>query len=110
MGVSRATVTKWKKRYEQEGIEGLRDRSSRAKTFPRALGEHVIEAICRLRRELGVGPHRIAYELGLARSTVYAVLKRFGLHVLRRLDRSTRSVIRYERGRPGELIHLDIKN
>ncbi len=108
-GVSRATVAKWKKRFLEEGESGLRDRSSRAKHFPHALGEDVVEAICRLRRELGVGPHRIAWELRLPRSTVYAVLKRFGLQVLRRLDRSTRSVIRYERERPGELIHLDIK-
>lgn len=109
MGVSRSTVAKWRKRHLVEGIEGLRDRSSRAKRFPSALGDEVVEAICRLRRELGVGPHRIAYELGLQRSTVYAVLKRAGLNVLSRLDRSTRSVIRYERKRPGELIHLDIK-
>ena len=108
-GVSRATVAKWNKRHRQEGIEGLQDRSCRARHFPRALGENVVEAICTLRRELGVGPHRIAYELGLQRSTVYAVLKRASLNVLARLDRSTRSVIRYERGRPGELIHLDIK-
>jgi len=108
-GVSRATVAKWQKRFREEGEAGLRDRCSRAKHFPHALGEDVVEAICRLRRELGVGPHRIAYELRLPRSTVYAVLKRYGLQVLRRLDRSTRSVIRYERERPGELIHLDIK-
>jgi transposase InsO family protein len=69
----------------------------------------VVEAICRLRRELGAGPHRIAWELALQPSTVHRVLKRAGLSVLARLDRSTRSVIRYERGRPGELIHLDIK-
>ena len=68
-----------------------------------------MEAICRLRRELGAGPHRIAFELGLQRSSVYAVLKRAGLNLLSKLDRSTRSVIRYERARPGELIHLDIK-
>lgn len=108
-GISRTTVAKWSKRHRQEGIEGLRDRSCRAKHFPNALGEKVVEAICRLRRELGVGPHRIAYELGQQRSTVYAVLRRAGLNVLAQLDRSTRSVIRYERGRPGELIHLDIK-
>jgi transposase InsO family protein len=108
-GVSRATVSKWSKRHRLEGIEGLRDRPCRAKSFPTAVGEKVVEAICRLRRELGVGPHRIAYELGMQRSTVYAVLKRASLNVLARLDRSTRSVIRYERARPGELIHLDIK-
>jgi len=108
-GVSRATVAKWHKRHQLEGVEGLKDRSSTARHFPHAVGEQVVEAICRLRRELGVGPHRIAYELALQRSTVYAVLKRAGLNVLARLDRTTRSVIRYERQRPGELIHLDIK-
>ena len=108
-GVSRATVAKWAKRHRQEGDAGLRDRSSRARRLPHALGEQVVEAICRLRRELGAGPHRIAWELGMQASTVYGVLKRSGLAVLARLDRSTRSVIRYERARPGELVHLDIK-
>jgi transposase InsO family protein len=109
LGVSRATVAKWHKRHRLEGIEGLKDRSCRAHRLPHALGENVVEAICRLRRELGVGPHRIAWELGLPRSTVYAVLKRCGLNRLAHLDRSSRCVIRYERERPGELIHLDIK-
>jgi transposase InsO family protein len=109
MGVSRATVAKWWKRYLEEGIEGLKDRSSRAKTFPHALSETVVEAICSLRRREGYGPHRIAYELQMAASTVYAVLKRVGLNVLARLDRTTRTVIRYESSRPGELLHLDIK-
>lgn len=108
-GVSRSTVAKWWKRYREEGIAGLRDRSSKAKRLPHALGESVVEAICTLRRELGAGPHRIAYELKLAASTVYGVLRRAGLSVLARLDRTTRSVIRYEREYPGALIHLDVK-
>jgi len=108
-GVSRATVAKWWRRFKAEGPAGLRDRSSRPKQTPHALAEHVVEAICRLRRELGCGPHRIAWELGMHASTVYGVLRRSGLSLLARLDRTTRSVIRYERGRPGELIHLDIK-
>ncbi len=108
-GVSRSTVAKWWKRYKEEGIAGLRDRSSRAKRLPHALGESVIEAICQLRRELGAGPHRIAHELKLSPSTVYAVLRRAGLSVLARLDRTTRAVIRYERDHPGELVHLDVK-
>ena len=108
-GVSRSTVAKWSKRYRLEGDAGLRDRPSCARHFPHALGEQVVEAICRLRRELGCGPHRIGWELSLQPSTVYGVLRQAGLSVLARLDRSTRSVIRYERGRPGELIHLDIK-
>jgi transposase InsO family protein len=108
-GVSRSTVAKWAKRYRQEGEAGLGDRSSRPRRTPHALAEHVVEAICRLRRELGCGPHRIAWQLGLQASTVYGILRRSGLSVLARLDRTTRAVIRYERGRPGELIHLDIK-
>ncbi|MCC6388634.1 MAG: IS481 family transposase [Dehalococcoidia bacterium] len=108
-GISRSTVAKYAKRYREEGVEGLKDRSSRARRLPHALGETVIEAICTLRRELGAGPHRIAYELGMAASTVYGVLKRAGLSVLARLDRTTRAVIRYERERPGELVHLDVK-
>ncbi len=108
-GVSRSTVAKWWKRYKEEGDAGLQDRSSRPKRSPHALGEQVVEAICRLRRELGCGPHRIAWELEMHASTVYGVLRRAGLSVLASLDRTTRSVIRYERGRPGELIHLDIK-
>ncbi len=108
-GVSRSTVAKYVRRYREEGDAGLADRSSRAKRLVHSLEESVVAAILRLRRELGAGPHRIAYELGMAASTVYGVLKRAGLSVLARLDRSTREVIRYERERPGELVHLDVK-
>ena len=108
-GVSRSTVAKWWRRHRDEGIGGLQDRSSRARICQHALPEHVIEAIVRLRRELGCGPHRIAWELGLAASTVYGVLRRAGLSVLARLDRTTRAVQRYERERPGELVHFDVK-
>lgn len=107
--LSRPTVAKWWKRYREHGLSGLEDRSSRARRMPHALDENVVAVICRLRRDLGAGPHRLAYELGMARSTVYGVLKREGLSVLRAMDRATRAVIRYERGRPGELVHLDVK-
>lgn len=108
-GVSRSTVAKWWKRYREEGDAGLQERSSTAKRLPHALSEHIVETICRLRRELGAGPHRIAWELGMHASTVYGVLKRAGISVLARLDRSTRAIVRYERERPGELVHFDIK-
>ena len=107
--LSRPTVSKWWRRFGEEGLAGLKDRTSRARRHPHALGEDVITAICHLRRELGAGPHRLAHELGMARSTVYGVLRRQGLGVLRMMDRATRAVIRYERGRPGELVHLDVK-
>ena len=109
MGVSRSTVAKWAKRYRDEGIGGLTDRSSRPRRCPHALPEHIVEAIIRLRRELGCGPHRIAWQLDRAASTVYGVLRRAGLSVLARLDRTTRAIQRYERERPGELIHFDVK-
>lgn len=108
-GVSRSTVAKWAKRHREEGIDGLRDRPSRALHCRHALPEHVVEAIIRLRQELGCGPHRIAWETGLAASTVYGVLRRAGLSVLARLDRTTRAIQRYERERPGELVHFDVK-
>ncbi|MHB8377667.1 MAG: IS481 family transposase [Dehalococcoidia bacterium] len=109
MGVSRATVYKWLRRYAQQGCPGLVDRPSDPKRCPRKTSDRVVSAIEALRRERAWGPHRIAYALGIARSTVYAVLHRLGLHRLASLHRSTREVIRYERERPGELLHLDVK-
>lgn len=106
--LSRPTVAKWWRRYGAEGQAGLQDRNSRAKRLPHALGQEVIAAI-ELRRKLGVGPHRLAWELGMARSTIYGVLKSRGLSVLRAMDQASRAVIRYERERPGELVHLDVK-
>ena len=61
------------------------------------------------RRMLAWGPHRIGWRLGIARSTVYAVLRRAGLHRLAWLHRTTREIVRYEHARPGALVHLDIK-
>ncbi len=109
MGVSRATVGKWLRRHAREGVGGLVDRSSRPLRLARGLSADLVAAICRLRRERAWGPHRIGYALGVARSTVYAVLRRAGLHRLSWLHRSTREVIRYERAAPGELLHLDVK-
>ena len=66
--------------------------------------------ICALRRERKFGPARIGHELGLAPSSVHRVLARHGLSRLAWIDRPTGRVIgRYERERPGELVHLEIK-
>jgi transposase InsO family protein len=108
-GVSRATIAKWAKRFCEEGMAGLADRSSRPHHSPRMVSAPVAAEVCRLRRELAAGPHRIAWEMGIAASTVYVVLKRSGLNLLAALDRTTREVIRYERDQPGELVHLDVK-
>jgi len=108
-GISRATVYKWLARYAAEGRPGLSDRSSRPRSGPRLTTPATVAAICELRRERAWGPHRIAYALGIARSTVYAILRRLGLSRLASLHRSTRQIIRYERAAPGELVHLDVK-
>lgn len=108
-GVSRATVAKWWRRFREHGEAGLIERSSAAHNHPRATAQPLVDEILALRRTLAAGPHRIAHTLKLAPSTVYAVLKRHGLSVLANLDKTTRKVIRYERERPGEMLHFDIK-
>ena len=107
--VSRPTVAKWVRRYREEGEAGLRDRSCRPHSNLRLTSPAITEAIATLRRTLSWGPHRIAWALGIARSTVYAVLRRLGLHRLAWLHRATRTLVRYERERPGDLLHLDVK-
>jgi transposase InsO family protein len=107
--VSRATVWKWAGRFRGEGVAGLQDRSSRPCSSPRQTPPGLVEVICSVRQGQGWGPHRIAWHLHLPRSTVYAVLRRAGLARLSCLHRVTREVVRYERSRPGELVHLDVK-
>jgi len=109
MGVSRATVYKWLHRYREEGEAGLQDRSSRPHRSPRALPRQRVEEILSARRKLRLGPHMLAPRLGLSRSTLYGVLRREGLSRLSDLDRTTREVIRYQKERPGELLHLGAK-
>jgi transposase InsO family protein len=107
-GISRQTGSKWWNRYRREGITGLVDRRSVVRRQARAHPADLAEQLCRLRRELRVGPHRLAWQTGLSRSTVYAVLRRHGLGRLSRLEPRP-PVVRYERAAPGELLHLDTK-
>jgi transposase len=109
MGISRATAHKWLRRFRDEGVAGLEDRSSAPHRSPHALGTREIRRIVRARRRLKVGPHRLGPQLGHPRSTVYAVLRRQGLSRLRFMDRPTAIPIRYEREHPGELVHIDVK-
>jgi transposase InsO family protein len=109
LGVSRATAHKWVRRFREEGPAGLQDRTSAPRRRPGALPRRDVERILRARRRLKVGPHRLGPELGHPRSTVYAVLRRHGLSRLDHLDRPTAVAVRYERERPGELIHVDVK-
>jgi transposase InsO family protein len=107
-GISRQTGSKWIGRFRREGEAGLRDRSSAVRRQSRAHPADVVAAVCARRLELRAGPHVLAWECGLARSTVYAILRRAALSRLDRLEPRP-PVVRYERERPGELVHLDTK-
>jgi len=107
VGVCPRTVRKWVKRYESEGLAGLQDRSSRPQRLHRPTPQPVIERIETLRRRRLTG-QAIAAEVGVSPATVSRVLKRLGLNRLSALA-PAEPVRRYERERPGELIHIDIK-
>jgi transposase InsO family protein len=107
-GISRQTGSKWVARYRCEGEPGLADRSSAAHRQARAHPTDLVERVCALRLELRAGPHVLAWEAHLARSTVYAFLRRAALNRLDRLEPRP-PVVRYERERQGELVHLDTK-
>jgi transposase InsO family protein len=104
--VSQRTCSKWVARYRVDGELGLLDRSSAPKTVANRTGEQRIEAIASLRRLRFSGPE-IAELLGMAASTVSGILTRIGMGRLGRLG--LESAERYERERPGELIHIDVK-
>lgn len=107
VGVSRQTARKWEKRMAEEGAAGLQDRSSRPHTSPTQV-RRVRERQIRRRREQRWTQAAIADDLGMPLSTVGAVCRRLGLGRLPDLERRP-PVVRYQRDRAGELIHLDIK-
>jgi transposase InsO family protein len=109
LGVSRATAYKWLGRYHAEGAAGLADRSSRPRRCPHALTASQVRRVLAARRRRRQGPHRLAWQLGMARSTVSGVLRRHGMSRLAHLDRPSGAVVRYQREHPGELVHLDVK-
>lgn len=108
-GVSRQTLYKWLRRFREEGLVGLEDRSSRPRHCPHRTAADKERQVIEVRRAIHRGPHRIADRVGLPPSTVHAVLVRHGLSRLSRLDRTSKVVIRYERDHPGELLHVDVK-
>jgi transposase InsO family protein/transposase-like protein len=116
-GVSRQCAHRWINRFREEGEAGLRDRSSRPHHCPTQTPVEVEEAIVVMRREERRGQDWIGPELGVAARTVSRVLRRHGMPYLRECDPLTGEVIRaskttavrYERDRPGELVHVDVK-
>jgi transposase InsO family protein/transposase len=105
--VSERTCSKWVERYLAEGERGLRDRSSAPHSIPHRTPADRVEAVEALRRLRMTGAE-IAACLGMALSTVSAVLKRIGLGKLSRLE-PPEPPKRYQRRHPGELIHVDVK-
>jgi len=117
MGISRKCVSTWVARFEAEGQDGLLDRSSRPHTSPNRTAPEVEAAIVAMRIAERRGQDWIGPELGVAPRTVSRVLRRHRVPYLRECDPLTGEVIkaskvtavRYERQRPGELVHVDVK-
>jgi transposase InsO family protein len=107
MGVSTSTVYKWRRRYRAEDLAGLRDRSSRPHASPNRTPADIEAKVIALRKERRIY-NRIAVEIGVSRATVGRILTRHGLNRWRDLE-PAEPVRRYERERPGEMIHIDIK-
>jgi transposase len=101
------TVAKWMRRFEAEGVEGLRDRSSRPLSSPSQTTPAICATVEALRRRRHTGK-QIAAEVGVSAATVSRVLRRLGLNRLLALE-PAQPVRRYERAHPGEIIHIDIK-
>ena len=104
--VSVRCARKWVGRYRADGELGLLDHSSAPNEIPHRTGEERVQAIAALRRLRFTGPE-IAETLGMALSTVSGILTRIGMGKLGRLGLEPAQ--RYERERPGELIHIDVK-
>jgi transposase InsO family protein len=109
LGISRATGYKWWRRWREEGAAGLYSRSSRPHSSPTRTAAEIEQRVLALRRDRRLGPARIAGIVGLPPSTVHRILTRHAMPKLAWLDRPTGTPVRYERARPGELVHVDIK-
>jgi transposase InsO family protein len=101
------TVAKWVERFRAEGVDGLRDRSSRPHCLPSQTAPAKCAAVEALRRQRHTG-RQIAIEVGISPATVSRILRRLGLNRLSALE-PAEPIRRYERDHPGELIHIDIK-
>lgn len=117
MGVSRKCVHTWIARFELEGEAGLQDRSSRPHASPTRTSRAVEMIVLEHRRTTRQGRDGVAADVGLSPRTVSRILARHGIPHLSDLDPMTGDVIRaskstavrYERDKPGELVHMDVK-
>ncbi len=106
-GVSPRTARKWVTRFETEGRAGLQDRTSRPARLSRPTPDATVQKVIALRRRRFTGK-QIAAETGVSPATVSRILKRAGLSRIKDLE-PAEPVRRYERSRPGDMLHLDIK-
>lgn len=107
--VSWPTAKRWADRYRAHGIDGMADRPSRPRASPNRIPQHIVKKIVGLRWRKRMGPVQIAFRLGLAASTVHAVLRRCRINRLRYIDRVTCEPIRrYEHSHPDAMIHVDV--
>lgn len=117
LGVSRQCAHRWVSRFHLHGVAGLRDRSSRARTHPRATPREVSVRLLELRRVERLGRDDLARRVGVSPATASRIIARAGLPALHELDPVTgiriraprRTQLRYERDRPGDLVHIDVK-
>jgi transposase InsO family protein len=105
IGVKKPTVAKWAKRFAAG--ESMADRSSRPRRMPRITSPEVTDIVLEARSETGLGPAMLTGHLGMPSSTIHKILKRAGASRQPRPERAP--VVRYERERPGELVHVDVK-
>ncbi|SPM33499.1 Transposase InsO and inactivated derivatives, partial [Mycobacterium rhizamassiliense] len=107
--VAERTAKKWAVRYRTEGPAGMLDRSSRPHRSPTKTNVQLMRRIVKLRWRKRLGPVQIAGQLGMAASTVHAVLTRCRINRLSHIDRVTGEPLRrYEHAYPGSLIHVDV--
>ena len=117
MGISRQCAHRWIRRFDDEGEAGLYDRSSRPHTCARQTPPDVEDTVIAARLKHQRGPEWLSWETGVPARTITAILRRNGLPRLCEIDPMTGEVIRasktttirYERDRPGELVHVDVK-
>jgi transposase InsO family protein len=117
-GISRPTYYTWLRRYETEGVDGLRDRSKRPRTSPNATRAEVVDKIIHLRQHYHFGPRKIVmylqryHDVTISVSGVWRILHRLDLGRLpasQRYKRHDRRWKRYEKQRPGHHVQIDVK-